>query len=65
VAKTCLQGQQQRVTLRKTMADIYRTNRVRGFYIGFIPHLMRTVPNASITLFLVETLREAYVRVVA
>jgi len=62
VVKTCLQSRAERTRFVDLLRDIVRINGARGFYIGFVPHLMRTVPSSTITMFLVETFRDLYIR---
>lgn len=61
VMKTCMQSQRglSVIPLREVVANIYRVNGVRGYYSGFMPHLLRTVPNSTVTLFFIERLSQA------
>jgi solute carrier family 25 folate transporter 32 len=63
VMKTCMQTQRGLGGLGLTymIKEIYRLNGWRGMYSGFIPHLLRTVPNATVTMFLIERLTQAYI----
>jgi solute carrier family 25 folate transporter 32 len=58
VFKTCLQSKSEYIPLYKIIIDIFRINGIRGYYSGFIPHLIRTVPNSTITMFLIEHLTQ-------
>ncbi|KAL6045296.1 Nicotinamide adenine dinucleotide transporter 1, chloroplastic [Balamuthia mandrillaris] len=60
VIKTCLQTQKgsEGLPLRIMIVNIYSKNGLRGYYSGFLPHLMRTVPSSTITLFLIERLTQ-------
>jgi solute carrier family 25 (mitochondrial folate transporter), member 32 len=57
VLKTCLQAHSANAMpsqLRTLVPEIYRRGGPLAFYSGFLPHLARTVPNATITMFLIE-----------
>lgn len=55
VLKTCLQSHRgSNPSLRNIVREIFKFNGVRGFYAGFLPHLARTVPNSTITMFFIE-----------
>jgi solute carrier family 25 (mitochondrial folate transporter), member 32 len=63
VLKTCLQSHRgSSPSLRTVVRDIYKLNGIRGFYAGFLPHLFRTVPNSTITMFFIEQFTQAATR---
>jgi ABC-type transport system involved in cytochrome bd biosynthesis fused ATPase/permease subunit len=47
------------VRVRVLIMITRRVNGVRGYYSGFMPHLLRTVPNSTVTLFFIERLSQA------
>ena len=44
--------------LSNLWCDQNRLNGLYGYYSGFLPHLARTVPNATVTLFFIEKLTQ-------
>eukprot|EP01087_Luapelamoeba_hula_P019429 TRINITY_DN6431_c0_g1_i1.p1 TRINITY_DN6431_c0_g1~~TRINITY_DN6431_c0_g1_i1.p1 ORF type:complete len:320 (+),score=56.64 TRINITY_DN6431_c0_g1_i1:28-987(+) len=62
VLKTCLQVHRtqpdEKIRITTLAQNIYRHNGVRGFYSGFVPHLARTVPNATVTMYFIEKLTQ-------
>jgi len=64
VMKTCMQSQRglSGLPLRQVILNIYRMNGLRGYYSGFLPHLARTVPNSTLTLFFIERLSQMVLR---
>jgi solute carrier family 25 folate transporter 32 len=61
VIKTCIQAHRGEapITVRQVSANIYALNGLRGFYAGFLPHLLRTVPSSTVTMFFIEQLTQA------
>jgi len=62
VVRSCMQ-QRSRVgsdsldhfsSIFSTFRHLWRTDRIRGFYRGILPHLLRSTPQASITLLVYE-----------
>jgi solute carrier family 25 folate transporter 32 len=49
-------------SLTVTVRHLWRTERLRGFYRGIVPHILRSTPQASITLVAYEYIHRVIVR---
>ena len=60
LVKTCLMADEKvRLGLiRSIVPQIYRANGFLGFYAGFLPHLIRVVPNSTLTMVLIDKLTD-------
>ncbi|MDP2439881.1 MAG: MC/SLC25 family protein [archaeon] len=59
--RTCLMAEHGATSwgrIPQLTTGIWRANGIMGFYSGFLAHLLRTVPNSTLTMFIIEHLTQ-------
>ncbi|XP_057791443.1 calcium-dependent mitochondrial ATP-magnesium/phosphate carrier protein 2-like [Salvia miltiorrhiza] len=58
VVRTRMQAQRTQISMSDVFKNTYRMEKLRGFYKGIFPNLLKVVPSASITYLVYETMKK-------